>query len=520
MQYPHLESFLKNPSALTQVREERQCRRVAEARKWDFSTFVYAAWQYIDTVPLTKNQYIDWLIQHLEAVARGKISRLVGNGPPRFGKSNIFSIMWPAWIWACVDPREAFIYLSYSDALATEHSVKCRQLIESPWYQSTFAPEWRIGGIGNRQDDFSTTVGGRRLAVSVKSGVTGKGATKICIDDPISAEEARSRAERDHARDVISNAVSTRFNDPALGAAVMLMQRVDPDDPSQWAIDAGWTHFCVPMERDEREFITRDSDGVEIWRDLRARGELLDPARFPAHIVDGIRRGLGPARFAAQANQRPVRDTRAGQMFHRSMFGILEARPPESRIVRSVRRWDLASTEGEGTTNRSDADWTVGALVDLLDDGTLVVSDVTDGQWGPREVRRRVRAMAELDGHDVDVVIPQDPGQAGKDQAQEYASLLLGWNITCPRETGDKIVRAGPASAQCQAKNVAVVRAPWNERFFGVLEAFPDEAVKDDHVDVLAGAVVHLAVQPATTAALWEQFGLGNQELVEDSDEF
>jgi predicted phage terminase large subunit-like protein len=430
----------------------------------------------------------------------------------------MFAIMWPAWIWACVDPREAFIYLSYSDDLVTEHSTKCRALIESPWYQETFRPPWRLGverttggRVSNRQDDFANTAGGRRIASSIKSGVIGRGATKICIDDPLSAEEARSMAERSRALEAVQQAVATRFNDAATGAAVMLMQRMDTDDPSRWAIESGWEHFCTPMEKDEREHATHETvDGTkrELWRDDRKMGEVLDPERFPPDALAQIKKSFSVLKYASQFGQRPVRDARAGKMFNRGMFKFkfLESVPAGDRVVRRVRCWDLASTEGEGGIDTStNPDWSAGVRLSLLTDGALVVEHVNDGQWGPRAVREQVKNTADSEP-DTEVSVPQDPGQAGKAQAQEFVSMLLGRIVHTPRRsraTGDKITHAGPASSQAQAGNIYIVRGPWNDRFLDVLEGFPDPAVHDDHVDALADGVHLLAVAEAGTADLW-----------------
>lgn len=189
-----------------------------------------------------------------------------------------------------------------------------------------------------------------------------------------------------------------------------------------------------------------------------------------------------------------------GMYFHRSKFQLVDATPAD--VVARVRRWDLAATEGAG-------DWTVGVKLARLRSGAFVVENVVRVRFGPRGVRQTVSATAALDGFGCHVVIPQDPGQAGKDQALEYASLLMGYVIRTPRETGDKVVRAGPASAQAMAGgpgdpgNIALVRAPWNEPFLQVLEAFPDETMPDDDVDALSGAVSYLALHSAGGFEAW-----------------
>jgi predicted phage terminase large subunit-like protein len=177
----------------------------------------------------------------------------------------------------------------------------------------------------------------------------------------------------------------------------------------------------------------------------------------------------------------------AGMYFQRSWFRFVDI-PPVSR--RRVRRWDLASTEGAG-------DWTVGALMSELPD-EWCLENVVRGRWRPKTVEETVLRTAELDGRSVRIVLPQDPGQAGVAQRDAYAKLLAGYDVRFERETGDKVTRAQPFSAQCEAKKVLIVRGPWNDATMQVLEAFPEEGQPDDDVDAISGAFNALVNQPAT----------------------
>src|SRR5215468_7045074 len=68
----------------------------------------------------------------------------------------------------------------------------------------------------------------------------------------------------------------------------------------------------------------------------------------------------------------------------------------------------------------------------------------------------------------------QDPGQAGKSQAQHLVRALSGFTVRPATESGDKLTRFGPFSSQCRASNVKIRRGSWNEELFRVLEGFPD----------------------------------------------
>jgi predicted phage terminase large subunit-like protein len=79
----------------------------------------------------------------------------------------------------------------------------------------------------------------------------------------------------------------------------------------------------------------------------------------------------------------------------------------------------------------------------------------------------------------VRVRLPQDPGQAGKDQAQSYIKFLAGFDVKAETESGNKEVRAEPMAAQWQAGNFDVLIADWNEMYFSQLESFPVSKFKD-----------------------------------------
>jgi len=183
----------------------------------------------------------------------------------------------------------------------------------------------------------------------------------------------------------------------------------------------------------------------------------------------------------------------AGMYFRRHWTPIVEAVPASG--VDWVRHWDLAATtEQEGT----DPDWTVGTLLGrqkLADGHRYFVAGRVKFRGTPLEVERAIKNTAESDGKKVRVSLPQDPGQAGKAQARRFVSMLAGWNVSAAPESGDKVTRFGPFSAQCEGGNVSVLRGNWNEDWFDCLEAFP-EAKHDDDADSTSGAFNKLLAAP------------------------
>lgn len=178
----------------------------------------------------------------------------------------------------------------------------------------------------------------------------------------------------------------------------------------------------------------------------------------------------------------------AGLYFQRSQAPKIKMKPKHSRI-KWVRRWDLAATIP--SEENPDPDWTVGTLMGKYPDGRFVIADQVRVRANSNNVRKLVKKTAKADGKKVKISIPQDPGQAGKEQAKSYVTMLVGFTVKTIRESGKKEVRADPYAAQWQAGNVDVVEGPWNDDMYDEYEMFP-EGPHDDCVDTGTGAFIFL----------------------------
>ena len=194
----------------------------------------------------------------------------------------------------------------------------------------------------------------------------------------------------------------------------------------------------------------------------------------------------------------------AGHYFKRSKVQILTSVPTD--VVRWVRAWDLAATqpgendESEGlpqsmrNTRKDESAYTAGVLLGKRSNGRTFVADVINVRENGADVRQLILNTAASDNAlygNVTVRLPQDPGQAGKDQAQSFVRMLGGYTVTTALESGDKVTRAEPFSSQWLAGNVDVRQAEWNDDYFRQLENFPVGKLKD-MVDASANAYLEL----------------------------
>jgi len=188
----------------------------------------------------------------------------------------------------------------------------------------------------------------------------------------------------------------------------------------------------------------------------------------------------------------------AGLLFQRGWCEVIDAVPLGTRWVRG---WDLAATP---KTEDNDPDATSGTKIGKMPDGRFVVGDHVSGWLSPSKRDELIKNTATRDNVEVSIDLPQDPGQAGKSQVADLIKKLAGFDARSSPESGDKVTRFSPFSAQAEAGNVAVLRGPWNEEWFTALEAFAPDAKHDDVADSTSRAFNALNERPVPLAVTQE----------------
>lgn len=176
----------------------------------------------------------------------------------------------------------------------------------------------------------------------------------------------------------------------------------------------------------------------------------------------------------------------AGLYFKREQTRIVKEIP--DKIVAIGRAWDLAATEI--TAENKNPDRTAACLMARMRNGQYIIIDAKRMAFSASAVRQLVKNTAITDKSAFGcrrISIPQDPGQAGKEQAESYKKELAGFMVESKPVSGDKIRRAEPFAAQWQVGNVLLLEGGWNDVFLDELEGFPD-ALHDDQVDAASDA--------------------------------
>ena len=128
----------------------------------------------VEPTPFVPGWHVDAIAEHLEAVSRGDIVRLLITVPPRHTESTIVSVAWPSREW--IDhPERRWLFTSYAESLSIRDNVRSRRLIQSAWYQHAWSDRFEFAGDQNSKTRVDNDHGGHRIAVGTGGSATGEG---------------------------------------------------------------------------------------------------------------------------------------------------------------------------------------------------------------------------------------------------------------------------------------------------------------------------------------------------------
>jgi len=495
------------PQTTAEARRER-LRAESELGRLSLRKFIRMAWPVVEpATPFIDGWVVGALSEHLEAVSRLQIRNLIINIPPRSCKSLTVSVFWPVWTWISF-PATRLMYASYALSLSIRDSVKCRRIIESPWFQERWGDRFQLTGDQNRKDKFENDKTGYRIATSVGGSITGEGGSILAADDPHNVAEGESDAVRNATLDWWDTVMTTRGNDPKTVRKVIVMQRIHERDLTGHLLSkegSTWEHLCLPAEYEcPRAVATMPGqpDAAPAkpmtsigWSDPRAvEGELLWPERFGRPEIDELKRELGTYATASQLQQHPA--PLAGGIVKKAWFRYWK-RDQEDRIAfgddqTRLTPWHLFrfATVDFAVSLRDQADFTVCAVWGVARDGSrrMALLDLLRRKMEGPDIVPAVKAFAV----DKWKVFHLWPEPAGFQLAIVQEMIRKGLPVRqMPREwlDRDKMTRLLAATPALEQGMVWFPKyAPWIGAFEQELLTFPN-AAHDDQVDVLAYAV-------------------------------
>ena len=296
-----------------------------------------------------------YLINHLQAMIDGKITKLALSVPPRHGKSELCSRLFPLYL-QLRNPQNNVLAASYStDFSRDEFGKKVRRLWRArrPKLNLLF-PDAAIDDSSQDGNLINFKQGGCIQYSSWEGGMTGKGATNaLVIDDIIkNSKVAKSAKILDEQWDWFwTTAMSRREHDvnPELIPVLLLHTRWAEHDLIGRVKDLpGWTYINLPALCDDPR---NDPFGREfdepLWKD-KINFEYLDAIRTAS-----------PKNFHALYQGQPR--TEGGNMIKGHLFERYDVLPKLDNTVKEMAyrfsSWDTACKDDISSNFSVRIDW-------------------------------------------------------------------------------------------------------------------------------------------------------------------
>ena len=459
-----------------------------ELAKRSMHEFIKQSWSTMEPGRVFKdNWHIQAICEHLEAVVKGDVRKLIINIPPRHMKSLTCDVAFPCWAWLH-KPHLQFMFASYASSLAVRDSVKCRRLINSKFYQS-LKPPFTVSTDQNQKQRFENTSNGHRISTSVGGALTGEGGDIIVIDDPHNVKDAESELVRQSTLDWWDTAVQSRLNDPKTGAFVIIMQRVHQNDLTGHILknalpEDGWVHLCVPAEFEQNHphvYTPAPLPQITSPKDPRTEeGALLWPDRFGQKEIDTLKHTLGTYGAAGQLQQRP--SPKGGGIIRKAWWRKWEKDtfPPMVYVTQS---WDTAYAEGTHTSYSACTTWGVFQYSGRYH--ILLLNRFRDRLPYP-DLRKLAKEKYYDDKPDAVIIEKKASGQS-------LIQDLRQANIPVIQYTPDrdKVARAHVASVLFEAGCVWYPDRKWADDVIEMCATFP-AGDGEDIVDTVTQAIIRL----------------------------
>lgn len=393
--------------------------------------------------------------------------RLIICMPPRSGKSEIVSRVFPAWLLG-YDPDFQIIASSYSADLTSRFNRDVQRIMDGERFHRVF-PNVALKQRGNdpvaRTTSFFEIPGhkGSYRSTGIGGGITGQGCDLLIIDDPVKDRaSAASQTIRDATWDWFTSTAYTRLN--AGGGVIVMCTRWHLDDlvgrllqsQEKWQL----INYPAIAEHDEEH---------------RKAGEALHPERYDLKELLNIKAAVGPSDWAALYQQHPIPE--GGAMFHSPGIEYLPAEKPP-RFNQLLGSWDMTFKDSTGS------DYVVGQVWGQTGADFWLLDQVR-GRWDFVKTLDVFQTLAQK--------WPKVRRWLIEDKANGSAVIstlkhaVPGIIPVVPKES--KTARASAVTPFFEAGNVHVpAQAPWFSDFTQELLSFPAGA-HDDQVDALTQAL-------------------------------
>lgn len=343
------EQYLKELEALHQ---EKARRNLAT-----FAQYVMPEYEIVEKIHKP-------IIELLMRVLNGQVKKAIINMPPRMGKSELISKIFPAFVLGKF-PKKNIITATYGEDLSWDLSRGCKKIINSEYFQQLF-PNWKFW---EKKEGlyWETSEWWFYYATTTQGQITGKWFNIGIIDDPV---RGRTDAESESVQRRIRNwykwdFISRRQNQDA---AILLMQTRRHTNDLTWLL--------LEEEHDSREKLVIPAINEE-W------DEIIRPWKFDKGYFKDLKQEIWVYDFASLYQQTPYISWEG--IFNNDWFQYYDDKELEDKNLKIVTFVDPAISQ------KQEADNTAMVTVGIdVESNFIYVLDVFADKLNPEEIYENV----------------------------------------------------------------------------------------------------------------------------------
>ena len=423
------------------------------------------------------------IAEALDRVVEGKCKRLIIAMPPRHGKSQLGSYLFPAYVMGR-RPDAKLIVGSHTAELAQRFGRMIRNLVDEERYKELF-PEMILSADSKAAGRWNTSKGGEAFFIGKGGAMTGRGGDIIILDDILDEQDALSDTAMENTWEWITSGPRQRLQ-PG-GALILINTRWKVDDPAGRFIKAQ-----SQLKADQWEVLEFPA--------ILPSGKPLWPEYWSAEELEKVKFSIGLPKWNAQWQQQPTNSE--GAILKREWWRKWTfAEPPSCEYI--LQCMDTAYSKKETADFSVISTW--GVFHPDADSGpNLILLNVRKGRWDFPELKRVARDEYQYWKPD-NVLI--EAKATGTPLQQELRKLGIPVTMFSPggRRTGqDKISRANSVAPILESGMVWYPEdQEWADEMVEECAAFPNGS-NDDQVD--------------TAVMAWNRFRQGGFISLQDDD--
>jgi predicted phage terminase large subunit-like protein len=405
-------------------------------------------------------------------IEQGKKDRICVNIPPRHGKSQLVSIMFPAWFLGR-NPNKKVMMVSHTTDLAVDFGRKVRNLIATEEYKQIF-PTVELAVDSKSAGRWNTNSGGEYYACGIGSSIAGRGADLLLVDDPHSEQDVINGNFEvfEKAYDWFTFGARTRLMP---GGRVAIIQ-------TRWHMDDLTGRVTKDMAQNKK---SDQYEIVEFPAILQVNNveKPLWPAFFDLEALQRTKASMPVFQWNAQYQQQPTAEEAA--LVKREWWKIWKKeQPPLCEYI--IMSLDAAAEKHNRADYTALTTWGVFMNEEVSEYHIILLNSIKQRLEFPE---LKALAMEEYDDWEPDSFIVEKKS-AGTAIYQEMRRMGLPIQEYTPhRGSGDKLARLNSVTDIVSSGMVWVPETRWAEELVEEVAGFPFMS-HDDLVDSMVMALM------------------------------